>query len=245
MILKSVIISFFENFHPSLFFCIIIILWNNPVYKHIIFKKVHFLFSFFRFAFWKYCLFNHFCIKYSFIFISTLSKIFLFFFRIIFCEIIIFLIQIFSLTALSLWLFSIEAWFLIEFFYLLYLFIGTIYFIIIIFFFKYKEGFFSEYQKNMSLFLFVTLFLLFGVFEDNFETPLVFLFCIVSILFNYYYNYKSVKKITLKKTPQEIINCLEKSAETTKLEIEKLRIYYKSNPHILELKFDDESTKNK
>ena len=90
-----------------------------------------------------------------------------------------------------------------------------------------------------------SLFLLFGVFEDNFETPLVFLFCIVSILFNYYYNYKSVKKITLKKTPQEIINCLEKSAETTKLEIEKLRIYYKSNPHILELKFDDESTKNK
>jgi hypothetical protein len=152
-----------------------------------------------------------------------------------------FFFQITYFTTLIVWLFSIEGWLFIEFFYLLYLFVGTIYFFIIFFLFKYNEVYFKNYQKQICLSFLIVLFLVFVFFEIEFEneSPLNLLFCFITIFFHYYINKNNIKKLASTKCPQERKQCLEKSVNTTKLEIEKLRVYYKLNPHILNLKFGD------
>ena len=246
MTFKTIIISCFNEIQPSLFFCLIIILWFNPVYKNLIFKKIHLICSFFLYVFWMYCIFNHFCLKYLLISITNFSKILLFLCRLFFGEITIVFFQITYFTSLVVWLLSTEGWFFIEFFYLLYLFVGTIYFFIIVFFFKYNEVYFKNYQKQICLWCFVVPFLVFVFFEIEFENELTLnlFFCITTIVFHYYLNKKIKKKFASTKSPQERKECMENSVITTKLEIEKLRVYYKLNPHVLDLKFN-ESTKEK
>ena len=169
MTIKTIIISCINETQPSLFFCFIIILWFNPVYKHIIFKKIHLVCSFFYYVFWMYCIFNHFCLKYLLISISKFSKLLLFLCRLFFGEITVFFFQITYFTTLIVWLFSKEGWLFIEFFYLLYLFVGTIYFFIIFFLFKYNEVYFKNYQKQICLSFLIVLFLVFVFFEIEFE----------------------------------------------------------------------------